>query len=78
MPRRRPADDEDNADGDEPMVNCPYCRRLIYEEAERCPYCEQYISEEDAPASWPRWWIILGVVLGLYAVCRWILVWWGV
>lgn len=50
-------------------VPCPYCRRLIYEEAERCPYCEKYISEEDAPSRLP-WWIVVGALLGLYAMYR--------
>jgi hypothetical protein len=54
-------------------VPCPYCKRDIYDDAERCPYCENYITEEDTPPS-PRkpWWLILGVLACMYAVYRWI------
>jgi hypothetical protein len=64
-------DDYDAEDDDEPTVACPYCRREIHEDAQRCPYCEKYISEEDAPPSRKPWWIIVGVILCLYAVYRW-------
>ncbi len=71
--RREGADSDDDSDDDEePTVSCPYCRRQIHEEAQRCPYCENYISEEDASPARKSWWIILGVLLGLYAVYRWI------
>lgn len=63
-------DADDNED--EPTVPCPYCKRQIQEDSPRCPYCENYISEEDAPPSRKPWWIILGVVAGLYVVYRWI------
>jgi len=53
-------------------VPCPYCKREIYEGAERCPYCEQYISEEDSPPSRKPWWLLVGVLLCLYAVYRWV------
>ncbi len=67
-------DDEEGGQGDdeEPTVPCPYCKRQIHEDSPRCPYCENYISEDDrAPAPKP-WWIIIGVVLVLYIVYRWI------
>lgn len=60
------------ADEDEPTVTCPYCCRQIHEDAVSCPYCEQYISEEDAPPGRKPWWIVVGVLLGLYVVYRWI------
>jgi hypothetical protein len=64
--------DEDDWDGsDEPTVPCPYCKREIHEEAPRCPYCEAYISAEDAPPSRKPWWLILGVIVCLYLVYRW-------
>jgi hypothetical protein len=39
----------------------------------RCPHCENYLSEEDeaAPSRKP-WWIIVGVLVCLYVVYRWI------
>lgn len=76
MPRRvaEEADweDEDSSDDEEETISCPYCKRQIHEDSVRCPHCEQYLSEEDAPPSRKPWWIIVGVLLCLYAVYRWI------
>lgn len=61
----------DEDDGDT-TIPCPYCKRHIHEESQRCPYCGNYLSEEDvAPARKP-WWIIMGALLVLYVVYRWI------
>ena len=68
---RRYDEDEDRDGGDE-TVPCPYCQREIPEDTPRCPYCENYISEEDAPGRGKPWWVVAGVLLGLYAVYRWI------
>ena len=65
-------DDEEASDDDEPMIPCPYCKRQIHEDSQRCPYCDHYISEEDAPPARKPWWIILGTLLCLYIVYRWI------
>jgi hypothetical protein len=62
----------DDEDQDEPTIACPYCRQQIHEDSQRCPYCEKYISSEDAPTSRKPWWLIVGVLLCLYAVYRWI------
>jgi hypothetical protein len=61
-----------DADDEEPTVPCPYCRREIHEDSPCCPYCESYISQEDAPLSRKPWWLIAGVVLGLFVVYLWI------
>ncbi len=81
MPRWDDVDDEDWDDDDDPdalhdpdeipLVPCPYCRREILEDAERCPECGHYISREDAPPERKPWWIILGVIVCLYVVWRW-------
>lgn len=65
-------DDEEACDDDEPTIPCPYCKRKIHEDSPRCPYCERYISEEDATPARKPWWIILGTLLCLYIVYRWI------
>lgn len=67
--------EEDEVDGDddeEPTIPCPYCQRQIHEDAQRCPYCERYISAEDAPPAQKPWWIIVGILVCLYIVYRWI------
>jgi hypothetical protein len=51
---------------------CPYCGKEVYEGAPRCPSCGQYISDEDAPPARKPWWLVLGVVVCLYVVYRWI------
>jgi hypothetical protein len=65
-------EDESVDDDEEPTVPCPYCKRQIHEDSPRCPYCEHYISEEDAPSKRKPWWIVIGALLGLYVVYRWI------
>ena len=75
MPRRISEDewDGDEWDDEEPTISCPYCRREIHEDAVRCPHCENYLSEEDEPApSRKPWWLIVGVIVCLYLVYRWI------
>ena len=62
---------------EEPTIPCPYCRRLIHEDAQRCPYCENYISAEDSPAaaslvSQKPLWFVAGLLLCLLIVVLWI------
>jgi len=66
------AENDWDDDDKEPTIPCPHCKRHIHEESQRCPYCENYISEE-SPSRFPKpWWIIIGAVLVLYIVYRWI------
>ena len=65
--------DEEASDDDVPTIPCPYCKRQIHEDSQRCPYCDHYISEGDAPPTRKPWWIILGALLCLYIVYRWIM-----
>jgi transposase-like protein len=66
------ADDSWDDDDEEPTIPCPYCRREIHEESPRCPHCGNYISEEDNPPARKPWWVIVGALLCLYVVYRWI------
>jgi predicted nucleic acid-binding Zn ribbon protein len=56
-------DESDMDSFDEPSLDaCPYCRKLINEDAIRCHHCGQYINQEDAPHRLPLW-IWVGVIL---------------
>jgi hypothetical protein len=65
---------EDDApdDDEESTVSCPYCQHTISEDTPRCPNCENYITGEDAPPAPKSWWIVIGVLVCLYIVYRWI------
>jgi len=78
MPREWDDDSEDDfdADEDEPTIPCPHCRKEIHEDSPRCPYCENYLSDEDAPPARKPLWIILGAIVCLYIVYRWVAVGW--
>jgi hypothetical protein len=65
-------DDFDEDDDDAPTLPCPYCKREIHEDSQRCPYCECYLSEEDAPPGRRPWLVVVGVIVCLYIVFRWI------
>ena len=56
-------DESEHAEGD----HCPYCRKLIYEQAEVCPHCGSYLSREDVPNRKPLWMVTV-VVLCLAAI----------
>ncbi|MGA2620459.1 MAG: zinc ribbon domain-containing protein [Thermoguttaceae bacterium] len=60
------------ADDEETTIPCPYCKRPIHEDSYRCPHCGNYLSEEDSASSRKPWWIIVGALLVLYVVYRWI------
>jgi hypothetical protein len=66
MARHAPNDDDDLA------VPCVYCGRPMYEDSPRCPHCGNYISAEDAPPGRKPLWIIIGALVCLFAVYRWI------
>jgi hypothetical protein len=72
MPRRVLDEDEWDDDEDEATIPCPHCKREIHEDSQRCPFCENYLSEEDAPRPRKPWWLIIGVLICLYLVYRWI------
>ena len=62
-------------DDEEPTIPCPHCRRGIHEESQRCPYCGNYISGEDAPPRRKPWWrVLIGALLVMYIVYRWVFV----
>jgi hypothetical protein len=64
--------DEPPGDVDDSTIPCPYCERPVHEDSVRCPHCERFISEEDVQPTRKPWWIIVGALLALYVVYRWI------
>lgn len=66
-------DDAGGDDDDDEIVtiDCPYCRKPIWEEAVACEHCGNYLSKESKPWSRP-WWLVLGCVAGLFVVYLWI------
>jgi hypothetical protein len=72
MSRRVLDEDEWEDEDEESTIPCPYCKRDIHADTPRCPYCEQYISEEDTPPARKPWWLVIGVLVCLYLVYRWI------
>jgi hypothetical protein len=65
-------EDDSEEEGEEPLISCPYCHGEIHEDAQECPLCGSYISQEDAPPARKPWWLVVGVVVCLYAIYRWI------
>jgi hypothetical protein len=41
---------------------CPFCRKLIFDDAEQCPYCKHFITHAIPPRQ-PWWLIITALVL---------------
>jgi predicted nucleic acid-binding Zn ribbon protein len=66
--------DDDGPDGEEEDTTapCPHCGAWVYDDAVRCPECGKYLSREDAPRRRKPWWVIIGVVVCLYVMLRWI------
>ncbi len=67
------SDMDDGSDDGEPTMPCPYCKAIVYEDAEICTHCGSYISEEDAPLRLPTWMIVGLVLTFLILVFGWIL-----
>jgi hypothetical protein len=53
-------------------VPCPFCKRLVYDNAERCPHCGNYLFHDGASASRKPWWVLGGVLVCLAIVGYWI------
>jgi hypothetical protein len=53
-------------------VLCPYCRKPVYEEADRCPSCGNYLSGKDEPRR-PAPWFAITVFVCLVIVAGWIM-----
>ena len=56
------SDMDDDPDGPD-VDDCPYCGKLIHEDAEWCHHCGNYLSREDAPQRVPAWALFVAVVV---------------
>jgi len=66
-------DASDMDDSDEPeLVACPFCRKMISEDAELCHHCRNYIVRDDPPGRIP-WWVLAGAVLAGLTGLIWML-----
>ena len=54
------------------LAPCPYCRKMIFAEAEICPHCRNFISFEDQRSQRKPYWFILGVVLAILIMLVWV------
>jgi RNA polymerase subunit RPABC4/transcription elongation factor Spt4 len=62
-------DTEGGADSVDLAV-CPYCRKMIAEQAEVCPHCGNYITREET-AEAISWWMWAAVIVLVLAVVVW-------
>jgi len=51
---------------------CPFCRRIVYEDAERCPHCGHLIARGESGGGASMW-----IVITTVAVIGLILLLWG-
>jgi ribosomal protein L37E len=54
------------------LVQCRHCGKTTWKESVSCEHCGYFVRLEDR-SRWRPWWLIVGVVLGLLCVIRWIL-----
>ncbi len=60
-----PSDMDDSDESD--TIECPYCGKSVFEQAEWCHHCGKYLSEEDRANRMPSI-LMVGVVLGIILV----------
>jgi hypothetical protein len=76
--REEDKEDLGNSDWEDDMgaevVDCPQCRRSVYEESEQCPYCGHYITEDERGTGYPVW-VVLTAIVCLGLALGW--VFWG-
>lgn len=63
LPLESDMDPDDGDDHDLALDPCPYCRKMIHEDAEWCHHCGKYLSKEDAPERIPLWIILTSAAL---------------
>ena len=70
-----PRTQEQTSPRDSRLGPCPHCGGLIYADAARCPHCDhtfrRRIQQESSRR--PPLWVIIGAILALLAVLKWML-----
>lgn len=74
-----PDDDDDAIDEQESaddLIQCPGCREMVYEDADRCPYCGQWLPAAKK-GGLPRWAVITGwIILACWLIpLAYLLIW---
>jgi predicted nucleic acid-binding Zn ribbon protein len=64
-------DPDDDLDPEE-SVPCPFCKKLIHEDADVCPRCGNFVGAADAPRRVPMV-IWIGFALAILCVLVWVL-----
>lgn len=52
---------------------CPYCGKMVYEQADVCPHCHSFIIWRQSASHRYGRWFVLGAAAGLLAVLCWVL-----
>lgn len=73
--REMPDPSDMDQDDDVVLSRCPYCKKMIAEDAEICPRCGSFISQEDSieEQKFPKWFVVAVVVVILMMVFFWVM-----
>lgn len=44
------------------LVPCPYCKAMVYEQADVCPECGSFIFHDEESTRRPRWFFITVII----------------
>ncbi len=67
--------DPDEVDSAAETVSCPFCRALVWADADLCPGCGMFLAFEEEARGRP-WWFRAAVLLCLGVVLFWIWAGW--
>jgi len=62
-----PGDMDEPVDDEPAYDTCPYCKKLIHEDADVCNHCHSFVHFDSSPATRP-WWVWAGAGLALLGV----------
>lgn len=67
--RELPDESDMDSTDEEGLDACPFCRKMIFEDAERCPHCGQYLVDQGqaGASTWVVWVIVALLIAGALA-----------